>query len=277
MKTVYFSQHGQDFIVDRILKNPNTIVEVGCIDGLRFSNSYFFEKNYNINCHLFEPHKEMAKLIPQNRPKSTFKEYAISNFDDNAGSFFQNYAGTFSNLSNEFESNYKNSAIWGGYKKVENVKIRRLDTCFKELNISEIDFLSIDIDGNDIYALEGINLHKIMPTVLCIEMNNSMTDFDLYYDYLKNNSKYRYFLVLKQDFFAFKNFKDYLKSIFNYKKVTLFHFKYPFGEYYNTDKYAKFKVNGFLMLHSYFLLKHFSYRRFFYRLQKLIKILFRKK
>ena len=78
MKTVYFSQHGQDFIVDRILKNPNTIVEVGCIDGLRFSNSYFFEKNYNINCHLFEPHKEMAKLIPQNRPKSTFKEYALS-------------------------------------------------------------------------------------------------------------------------------------------------------------------------------------------------------
>ena len=54
-ENIYFSQHGQDFIVDNLIKEPKVIIEVGCVDGLVNSNSFFFEKNYDTSCYLFEP------------------------------------------------------------------------------------------------------------------------------------------------------------------------------------------------------------------------------
>ncbi len=275
MKKTYYSQHAQDFLVDSIIKNPKVMIEVGCIDGLRFSNTYYFEKNYDTKCYLFEPHKDYVNLIKRNRPKSIFREYAISNYDNDNGIFYQNYAGTFSNLSDEFKSNYENSAVWGGYEKVENIIIRKLDTCLEEMNIDKIDFLSIDIDGNDILALEGIDLYKIFPTILCIEMNNSMIDFEKYLEHFKKFSHYKYFLVLKQDFIAFKNFNNFLKVIFTFKTIDLFYFKYPFGDKFNKDEYTKIKFNGILMLHKFLSLKYLGYRRFFYRLNKIKNLIFR--
>jgi len=46
LKAEYYSQHGEDFILDLIFdhKKSGFFVEVGCIDGLRFSNTLFFEK-----------------------------------------------------------------------------------------------------------------------------------------------------------------------------------------------------------------------------------------
>tara|TARA_B100001287_G_C22655142_1_gene517296 strand:+ start:83 stop:946 length:864 start_codon:yes stop_codon:yes gene_type:complete len=277
ISSLYFSQHGQDFIVDRLIKNPKVMIEVGCIDGLRHSNTYYFEKNSNSLIYLYEPHKDYTELIKKNRPNSIFKDYAISDHNNDEGHFFQNYAGTFSNLSDEFKSDFEKSPIFDGYKKVDNVLIRTLNFCIEESEIKSIDFLSIDIDGNDLKALEGMNLSNILPTILCIEMNNSLVDYKLYRDYLKTNSKYKYFLVQEQDLLAFKYFSHYLRTIFLFKNINLFYSKYPFGDTWNTDRKLIYRVNGLMMLHKNFKLQNFGYRQFLYRINKLKKILLNSK
>ena len=272
MKTFY-SQHGQDFIVSRCIKKPTSMIEVGCIDGLVISNTYYFEKNFQTKCYLFEPHKDYADLIRKNRPKSEFREYAISNIDNDEGEFFQNFAGTFSNLTNEFENLYNKSSIFGGYEKVQNVKIRTLNSCINELNINSIDFLSIDIEGNDILALEGMDFYNILPTITCIEMGDSLLDCIKYSEYFKQNSKYKYFLILQQDFFAFKYFRDYVKSIFLFKRIKLLNHRYPFEKSKTDLLEKKIIIFGPFMLHRYLKLKNIKYRRFIYRLKKVISII----
>lgn len=263
--------------MDRLIKNPKVMIEVGCIDGIRHSNTYYFEKNSNSLIYLYEPHQDYKELIKNNRPNSIFKDYAISDYNYDEGHFFQNYAGTFSNLSDEFKSNYEKSPIFDGYKKVDNVLIRTLNFCIEESEIKSIDFLSIDIDGNDIKALQGIDLSKILPTILCIEMNNSLEDYKLYRNYLTKNSKYKYFLVHMQDFLAFKYFSHYLRTIFLFKNIKLFHSKYPFGDTWNTDSKIIYRLSGPMMLHKSFKLKNLGYRRFLYRVNKLKKILLNRK
>ena len=42
----YYSQHGEDFLIHKIFKGKTNgyYVEIGCLDGIEFSNTYFFEK-----------------------------------------------------------------------------------------------------------------------------------------------------------------------------------------------------------------------------------------
>ena len=271
-ENIYFSQHGQDFIVDNLIKEPKVIIEVGCVDGLVNSNSFFFEKNYDTSCYLFEPHTKYSKQIPKNRPKSVFYQYAISNKDDDNGIFYENIVGTFSNLSNKFRDRYEHSNLFHGYKKIENIKIRKLDTCLKNLKITKIDFLSIDVDGNDIFVLEGINLFKYKPRILVIEMNDTLSDFKKYIKHIKKSSDYRYFLVLKQDLFVFLNYSDFIKTLFTIKSIKLFNHGYELG-LKTKSKTKIIKINGLLMLHDYIKLKNLEYRKLFYRLNKIRKLI----
>jgi hypothetical protein len=41
----YYSQHGEDYLINQIFgkRTEGFYVEVGCIDGKRFSNSYFLK------------------------------------------------------------------------------------------------------------------------------------------------------------------------------------------------------------------------------------------
>ena len=48
-------------------KSHDAFLLLVCIDGLKFSNSLFFEKQYESNCYLFEPHKQYKKLIPSGK------------------------------------------------------------------------------------------------------------------------------------------------------------------------------------------------------------------
>jgi FkbM family methyltransferase len=51
------------------------------------------------------------------------------------------------------------------------VKTRRLDTILKENypNLQEIDVLSIDIEGWELDALDGLSIERYRPKVICIE------------------------------------------------------------------------------------------------------------
>jgi hypothetical protein len=54
-------------------------------------------------------------------------------------------------------------------KKEIKIKIRKLDTILKELNITQIDILTIDVEGNEMKVLNGINFNTHRPTVIVLE------------------------------------------------------------------------------------------------------------
>jgi hypothetical protein len=53
---------------------------------------------------------------------------------------------------------------------VDNITPLVLDAC-KFVNVKELDFFSLDIDGNDFYIIEKILSQHIRPKVFCVEYN----------------------------------------------------------------------------------------------------------
>ena len=130
-----YSQFGEDGIIEEILKlipnKNNWCVEFGAWDGIHLSNTYSLIRNNNYKSVLIEADRKKFRVLEDNLKK----------FD--------------AILVNEF-------VMFSGKNTLDNIlgntPIPR-----------DFDFLSIDIDGNDYYILESLELYK--PKLICIEYN----------------------------------------------------------------------------------------------------------
>lgn len=167
----YYSQHGEDFLIDRIFKGKNDgfYVEIGCLDGIEFSNTYFFEKKgWHGVC--IEAHQDFIVPLKKNRPNSAVVHCAVGEEDKEAVTFYANKIGSLSTLDkNEEErwiSNYKE--YFHGFEE-QKVRMSTLTTIFDELAVKSIDFVSLDIEGYEVQALMGLDFRKYRPTLFIIE------------------------------------------------------------------------------------------------------------
>tara|TARA_Y100000389_G_scaffold203595_1_gene252538 strand:+ start:3447 stop:4166 length:720 start_codon:yes stop_codon:yes gene_type:complete len=57
-------------------------------------------------------------------------------------------------------------------RKIEFITAENINMLFKKYNVPDkIDFLSIDIDGEDYWVMKNLNIDKYRPRVICIETN----------------------------------------------------------------------------------------------------------
>jgi FkbM family methyltransferase len=224
--TKYYSQHGEDFILSELFKNREDgfFVEVGCIDGKRFSNTLTFEdKGWKGLC--IEAHTDYIELLKQNRPLSIIEHCAVSNQDADSVTFYANSRGSLSTLDKSRENDFasKFGHFFTGFQE-QLVPKRTLNTLFSKHSISEIDILSIDVEGHEIEVIQGLNLNKYKPKVLLIESDtkeheNLLTEIIVPMNYNK-------FCRIKQNIFFIEmsfNFPE-LKSKYN---INLTHTKHP--------------------------------------------------
>lgn len=183
----YYSQHGEDVILDAMLKNQEIgfFVEVGCVDGRRFSNTlYFEEKGWRGVC--VEAHAGYIDLIKKNRPNSQICHCAAGEADEDAV-FYANDRGSLSTLDKTKEHNWKKNykKYFSGFKEQKVNKVR-LSSLFDRLGVSDIDILSLDIEGYEIEALKGLDLSKHRPRILVIESDSIFHEAKLDYILLKS-------------------------------------------------------------------------------------------
>jgi len=171
----FYSQFEQDKVVyENFFKNKinGYFVDIGAHDGVTFSNSKFFEElNWEGVC--VEPNPIIFEQLKSNR-KCKCIQKAIS---DKTGSaqFFQIVEGAdmLSGLVDEFSqkgiqniySNLKNTEKGFDYINVE------LDLFENIVDQTEIDFLSIDTEGNELKILQTIDFSKYNIKVITLENN----------------------------------------------------------------------------------------------------------
>jgi len=57
-------------------------------------------------------------------------------------------------------------------RKIEFTTAENINMTFEKYNVPEsIDFLSIDVDGEDYWIMKNLNIEKYRPSVICIETN----------------------------------------------------------------------------------------------------------
>jgi|CryBogDrversion2_8_1035294.scaffolds.fasta_scaffold02738_4 hypothetical protein len=104
--------------------------------------------------------------------KGTFAEIGVENgLECNTLLLLhQGWKGFWFEANEEFikQIHYKFGSVVNLGIGVGMITKENINTAFEQVNIIDLDFLSIDIDGMDIYLLEAL---EIKPKVICIEYN----------------------------------------------------------------------------------------------------------
>ena len=159
-------------------KRNGFFIELGANDGLKQSNTAFFEKEMGWNGILIEPSLEGYEKCKINRKNSICLNYAcVSNdYKDNyvLGDFHNNHLmGSVNGVRNNSKNLIKVNAI-------------TLEKILDEHCNTDIDFLSLDTEGYELNILKGLNLEKYRPKFMLIEVYTK--DFTNIVNYLNMNN-----------------------------------------------------------------------------------------
>lgn len=171
----YVSQAGQDQVVERIFKGKKggTFLDIGAYDGVTGSNSLYFEKWCNWTGVLVEPVNQSRETAELWR-SSPCLPYAVADRDGEA-TFIAVTKG-FTQMSG-LEESYDTtmlSRVRSDPRHAESritVPTRTLNAIFEESGMAEVDFVSLDIEGGELAALEAFDFGKFPVGAWAIENN----------------------------------------------------------------------------------------------------------
>ena len=179
-----FSQYGQDlFCFYNIFKASPTgvFVDVGANHPKRLNNTCYFEEKGWFGI-AFEPQAQLRRLWEVERktkclPYVLGKDNKEVNFIETSEADCHVFAGVEG--FHKLNPSIKQSAVV--------LMQRRLDEVLLENQISQVDYLSIDVEGYEMNVLLGLDLSKI--AINCISVEN-----DIGLPYLGNCKLRRYIL-----------------------------------------------------------------------------------
>jgi len=172
----FFSQYGEDRILAQIFSGVpcGTCAEVGAFDGVTFSNTFYFER-LGWKCILVEPNPELCEKIRQKRSAIVFQCAAsdrpgrvVLRVDPSTGAEYASIAPPGTDQSRQGSRPRKVREFL--------VPTRTLDEVFEQVGVDRIDFISIDVEGQELQALRGFSLDRWRPRILLVEDNSYYAD-----------------------------------------------------------------------------------------------------
>lgn len=185
-----YSQSGEDIILNILLDNKKDglYIDIGANDPKKFNNTFFFYKKGWSGINI-EPNSEKISLFNKKRKRDLNLNFGVGTI--NADLNFYNFKeDTLSTFSKDVADDY----IRMGYEvlDVKKMKVLPLKTIFdRYLNNKNIDFLSVDTEGNDLDVLKSNDWSRYRPHFLIIETLEYKNDRsgkklnNLFDDYLK--------------------------------------------------------------------------------------------
>lgn len=169
-----YAQEGEDVVLMRIFESKSTgyYVDVGAHHPQRFSNTYYFYKlgwrGLNIDAM-----PGSMKVFKRTRPRDINLEYAVSD-NNNQKKYYMFEDSALNTLCEELAQGY----IGNGRKVINIIDIptRTLSSILDEylFGHSEIEFMSVDVEGLDVEVLKSNDWNKYRPLVVlveCLEFN----------------------------------------------------------------------------------------------------------
>lgn len=187
-----------EFVLELIGNKLNGIfIDVGAYDGITYSNSLYFESELNWTGVCIEPNPVAFKKLKENR-KSININAGISNIEQILPFYrVSGYAEMLSGFKDFLHKDhidriYNDIQNHGGKMDVIDVKSMKLSNVIKENNLFDIDYLSIDVEGNELNVLKSIDFDKCNIHYISAEnISNEDTEvkeflFSKGYEFVKN-------------------------------------------------------------------------------------------
>jgi len=184
-------RRGVGSIIEKYLSQNGFFIEVGANNGFSESNTYYLERFRNWKGILIEPIPHLYQECVNERPKSQVFNCALVSQDFPDSEIEMMYGHTMSLVKGAFnDDNIESERVAKAGRKLGftpysiKVKARTLTSILDEANISntKIDFFSLDVEGFELTALQGLDFDKYRPEFMLIECldENSFQEINSY-------------------------------------------------------------------------------------------------
>ena len=166
-KKFFYSFGGIDNLIQQIFKSQKKgiYIDIGCGHPIKNNNTYLLNKKgwSGINIDLDIGNIELFKIY---RPKDLNICAAISDEIKETDLFFYHPRSALNTIDKK-TANYQKATV----TSVKKIKTTTLNNVLGEsiYNSSNIDFLSIDVEGSELSVLKNFNFHKFKPKVIVVE------------------------------------------------------------------------------------------------------------
>ena len=185
-----YSMFGEDLIIKEFFKKKKNgfYVDVGCYHPLDGNNTYLLHKkgwkgiNLDIN-------KLSIELFNVARKKDFNVNVAVSNKSKRVKVYYRKKINMLNTINKSFAKNKFKKGF-----QTNSINSNTLNSIIKQSKFKnkKIDFLNIDIEGNELNALKSINFKKYQPTLICVEIHNFKMIHKNSEDYFKRNLVYKF-------------------------------------------------------------------------------------
>lgn len=187
---MYYGQWETDKIIERYFpgQKSGTCIEVGAYDGIKGSNSKYFE-DIGWKCLCIEPNPFIFDQLLLNRSQSSCSNYASDSFIGFAELEIYEFE---SGIQSSLTSLVTDERLIRDYAKaIKSTKkvfvgVKPLKDIIQMYLEGPIDFISIDTEGTELDVLKGLDLNLNKPKLLVVENNyddKDMTDYILQFGY----------------------------------------------------------------------------------------------
>lgn len=171
----FYSQSGEDRAIASVVINesPSFFVDVGAYEGVKGSNTYYFELiGWKGIC--VEPHPHSFPICVKNRPNSQCLNLAAWEEDGYSTEFYDTMPGNVARIG-RLDGLKKTMSMYPGIKVGDPIRVqtRTLDSIFRDHGVPKgFGLLSIDVEGTELNVLRGLTLDKHLPRFVIIEYNH---------------------------------------------------------------------------------------------------------
>lgn len=164
-----------DAIIDR---RDGFFIEAGANDGFTQSNTYWLERFRGWRGLLVEPMPELAAEARLSRPGATVVECALVAADDTRETLRMRFGDLMSMVDGARDPDWwKGGTVLGWRDPGEyDVPARTLSSLLDDMQAPEVDLLSLDVEGWEAPALEGLELSRHAPRYVLVEIHDRDSD-----------------------------------------------------------------------------------------------------
>ena len=176
----YFSQYGQDVLLDRLLTPATcpepTFVDVGAHDGVTFSNTCFLERRRGWSGICIEPNPDVFGDLSANRTCDCHQVAIGSQSGRAEFRRVDGYGQMLSGLEATHDRRHRRrieAAVrqHGGGFRTDWVDVSRLDDLLSAHGVERFELLCIDVEGGELEVIASIDLDAFGVEMVVVENN----------------------------------------------------------------------------------------------------------
>jgi FkbM family methyltransferase len=173
----YYGLDGLDRKLEPYIDFDNGIfVEAGANDGETQSNTAYFARHRGWRGLLIEPIPELAALCRVVRPESTVENCALVASDADGRSVPMTYCGLMSVVDGGWSDPAAERAHVETGRQIQSLTTYRVEVPGRSLSslldqhgLAHVDLLSLDVEGFERQALEGLDIQRHRPGFILVE------------------------------------------------------------------------------------------------------------